>query len=42
MDCKVKPAQFKKAATAYYKDKVKELREDLCEQLDLLELIQEG
>lgn len=42
MDCKVKPAQFKKAATAYFKDKVKELREDLGEQLDLLELIQEG
>ena len=41
-DCRVKPAQFKKAATAYYKDKVKELRDDLGEQLDLLELIQEG
>ena len=40
-DCRVKPAHFKKAATAYFKDKVKELREDISGQLDLLELIQD-
>ncbi len=40
-DCRVKPAHFKKAATAYFKDKVKELREDIGGQLDLLELIQD-
>jgi hypothetical protein len=40
-DCRVKPAHFKKAATAYFKDNVKELREDIGGQLDLLELIQD-
>ncbi len=40
-DCRVKPAHFKKAATAYFKDKVKELREDISGQLDLLESIQD-
>ena len=40
-DCRVKPARFKKAATAYFKDKVKELREDISGQLDLLESIQD-
>jgi len=40
-DCRVKPAHFKKAATAYFKDKVKELREDMTGQLDLLELIRD-
>ncbi len=39
--CRVKPAHFKKAATAYFKDKVKELREDISGQLDLLESIQD-
>lgn len=37
----IKPSHFKKAAAAYYKDKVKELREDLGEQLSLLEFIQD-
>lgn len=37
----IKPSHFKKAATAYYKDKVKELRDDLGEQLSLLEFIQD-
>ena len=38
-ECQVKPAQFKKAAMAYFKDKVKELREELGEQMDLLDVI---
>ena len=37
----IKPSHFKKAAAAYYKDKVKELRDDLGEQLSLLEFIQD-
>lgn len=41
-DCRVKPAHFKKAAMAYFKDKIRDLREDMTEQLDLLELIQES
>ena len=40
-ECQVKPAQFKKAAMAYFKDKVKELREELGEQMDLLDVIRE-
>ena len=40
-DCRCKPAHFKKAALAYYKDKVTELHEDISGQLDLLELIRE-
>lgn len=36
----VKSLHFKKAANAYFKDKVKIIRDDLSEQLDLLELIQ--
>jgi hypothetical protein len=39
VECQVKPAQFKKAAMAYFKDKVKELRDDLGEQMDLLDVI---
>jgi hypothetical protein len=39
VECKVKPAQFKKAAMAYFKDKVKALRDDLGEQMDLLDVI---
>jgi hypothetical protein len=35
------PAHFKKAAAAYFKDKVNELREDMTGQIDLLELIQD-
>jgi hypothetical protein len=38
-ECQVKPAQFKKAAMAYFKDKVKELRDELGEQMDLLDVI---
>lgn len=38
---RIKPSHFKKAAAAYYKDKVKELRDDLGEQLSLLEFIQD-
>lgn len=38
-DCRVKPTHFKKAATAYFKDKVKDLHEDTTEQLNLLEQI---
>ncbi len=41
-DCRCKPTHFKKAATAYFKDKVKELREDTEMQLGLLELIQDN
>lgn len=37
----IKPTHFKKAATAYFKDKVKELRDDLGEQLGLLEYLQD-
>ena len=32
-ECQVKPAQFKKAAMAYFKDKVKALRDELGEQV---------
>lgn len=32
-ECQVKPAQFKKAAMAYFKDKVKALRDELDEQI---------
>lgn len=35
----MKPAHFKKSALAYYKDKVKITRDDLEEQLDLLDVI---
>lgn len=35
----VKPSHFKKAAMAYFKDKVKDVREDMAEQLDLLDSI---
>jgi hypothetical protein len=35
----VKPTHFKKAAMAYFKDKVKDVREDMAEQLDLLDSI---
>lgn len=38
-ECQVKPAQFKKAAMAYFKDKVKALRDELGEQMDLLDVI---
>ncbi len=38
-ECDVKPAHFKKAALAYFKGKVKDIREDMAEQLDLLESI---
>jgi hypothetical protein len=38
-DCRVKSAHFKKAALAYFKDKVNELHEDMSGQLDLLESI---
>jgi hypothetical protein len=41
MDCRCKPAHFKKAAIAYFKDKVLALREDTKMQLGLLELIQD-
>lgn len=37
----VTPAAFKKAATAYYRDKVTELRESAQEQLTLLETLQQ-
>ena len=39
LECQVKPAHFKKSALAYYKDKVKSTRDDLEEQLDLLDVI---
>jgi hypothetical protein len=39
LECQVKPAHFKKSALAYYKDKVKITRDDLEEQLDLLDVI---
>ena len=39
VECQVKPAQFKKAAMAYFKDKVKALRDELGEQMDLLDVI---
>ncbi len=38
-ECQVKTAHFKKAAMAYFKDKVKDVREDMTEQLDLLDSI---
>ena len=38
-ECQVKPAHFRKSAVAYFKDKVKTLREELGEQLDLLDTI---
>jgi len=40
LECHVKPAHFRKSATAYFKDKVKSLREELGEQMDLLDTIQ--
>ncbi len=42
VECQVKPAQFKKAAMAYFKDKVKALRDELGEQMDLLDVIRGG
>lgn len=35
----VKPSHFKKTALAYFKDKVKDVREDMAEQLELLDAI---
>ena len=35
----VKPAHFKKTALAYFKDKMKDAREDMAEQLKLLDTI---
>ncbi len=35
----VKPAHFKKTALAYFKDKMKDVREDMAEQLELLDAI---
>lgn len=38
LECKVKQSNFKKSALAYYKDKVKITRDDLEEQLNLLDI----
>lgn len=35
----VKPSHFKKTALAYFKDKMKDVREDMAEQLELLDAI---
>ncbi len=40
-ECWIKPAAFKKAAVAYYKDQVQALREDLEGQLDLLDTLRD-
>lgn len=39
IECNVKPAHFKKTALAYFKDKMKDVREDMAEQLELLDAI---
>lgn len=38
-ECKVKASYFKKSAMAYYKDKVATLRDELEEQMDLLDVL---
>ena len=36
---KIKPALFKKVATAFFKDKAKNTRDDLQEQVDLFDAL---
>jgi hypothetical protein len=36
-DFKIKPALFKKVAAAFHKDKAKDTRDDLQEQVDLFD-----
>ena len=37
LQCKIKPALFKKVAMAFHKDNAKNMRDDLQEQVDLFD-----